>query len=169
MTGCSNLSSRWPPLRQTLLFATFVLNQLNISAQIAETPITAPQNVGRATKFDTKHFRCLLFPVDETQPRFIWMHHHHHDDRPDDLIVDRHEVKTHVAGSPSDGDMHFDCHRELKRQYANRLCVWHDNNMQGNKHARNAYLHALLGDKTADWQPDRWKGSFLVTAVAVSI
>jgi hypothetical protein len=111
-----------------------------------------------------KHFRCLLFPVDETQPRFIWMHHHHHGDRPDDLIVNRDEVKTHVAGSPSDGDMQFDCHRELKRQFAYRLCVWHNNNMQGNKHARNACLHALLGDETADWQPDRWKGSFLVCA-----
>jgi hypothetical protein len=117
------------------------------------------------------HYLALFFPANENlstgspHPRFVWMRHHHNGDRLDDLVIDRSHVHELVSGNISTGDMRFDCHRDLNRQFNCNMMVWHDNGMQGNKAPINESLCATLGEKeTADWNPSRWKGGLLVNA-----
>ncbi|KAJ4375960.1 hypothetical protein N0V83_001240 [Neocucurbitaria cava] len=66
------------------------------------------------------------------------------------MIVNRDDLKRFISGSPSGGDMTFDCFREAKRTLMGRITIEHDNNMMGNKQPPNRALRTLCGDKVAD-------------------
>ena len=112
--------------------------------------------LGNHTSFrpSPSHYRCIFFPADVTEPRFVWLKY---DGPPGQLETDREYLRSYVTGVPSGGDAAFDCFREGNRQLRNRIVVHHDSNSLGNKQPYNECVMELLGRVAGE----HWRGPLL--------
>jgi hypothetical protein len=98
--------------------------------------------------------RCIFFPVDSSQPCFVWLKYY---GSPQQQHIDREHLRSFVTGVPSGGDAAFDCFREGNRQLRDRIIVRHDSNALGNKQPYNQCVMALLGREAGEY----WRGPLL--------
>jgi hypothetical protein len=101
-----------------------------------------------------KHHRAILFPDDETKPKFIWIKKY----GPKYWEFDR---KAHLGG----GDVRlkrldFDCHRPLRRLLNHTITIWYDEDFIGHGRPVNESLKKSLGPHVAP----AWRGRFLAHA-----
>ncbi|CAO2652125.1 Nn.00g004080.m01.CDS01 [Neocucurbitaria sp. VM-36] len=109
------------------------------------------------TRPSLSHIRCIYFPVAEVQPRFVWLKLH---GDPQNMNIDREDLKRYISGCPSGGDMTFDCFRALNRPQNCSITIQHDNNFLGNKQPPNRSVQTLLGEQVAS----RLRGPLLAHA-----
>lgn len=106
------------------------------------------QYFGQNARPSWLYSRCIFFPVDCSQPRFVWLKYH---GPPYQQNIEREDLRRFVTGCPSGGDAAFDCFRECNRQLRDRIIVRHDSNALGNKQPYNQYIMALLGQVAGEY------------------
>jgi hypothetical protein len=120
---------------------------------------TAYPNFNEQHRPSGKHFRCIWFPVDAMQPRFVWLKHIGLDDS---LTPDRDELEKFIPGTPNGGDAAFDCFREGNRYLSHEIVVYHDLKAKGD----NAYMKAMLGKDPGHFS---WRGALLAVGFKARI
>ncbi|ENH98845.1 hypothetical protein COCC4DRAFT_154761 [Bipolaris maydis ATCC 48331] len=100
------------------------------------------------------HFRSIYFPVDELNPRFIWLRMM---GTRGSHVVDDEDLSQYVSGNQSGGictSSHYGITPE--REYKTMIVVQHDGNMFGNFQVVNWCLLYLLGPEA-----HRWRGGYV--------
>jgi len=119
------------------------------------TPLCSTlQYFGQSARPSWLYSRCIFFPVDYSQPRFVWLKYY---GLPCQRHIDREDLRLFVTDVPSGGDATFDCFREGNRQLRDRITVRHDSNALGNKQPYNQCVMALLGQVAGEY----WRGPLL--------
>ncbi|KAJ5063618.1 major facilitator superfamily domain-containing protein [Bipolaris maydis] len=96
------------------------------------------------------HFRSIYFPVDELNPRFIWLRMM---GTRGSHVVDDEDLSQYVSGNQSGGictSSHYGITPE--REYKTMIVVQHDGNMFGNFQVVNWCLLYLLGPEAHRWR-----------------
>jgi hypothetical protein len=96
------------------------------------------------------HYRSIYFPVNESQPRFIWLFFN--GSRGPQNVNDA-DLAQYVSGSRYGGITVTDHHditppRELK----NMLIMQHDQNMYANNQPHSQSLQTMMGTLAARWR-----------------